>query len=147
MARAQRRIGRPGLPFWREGPAQIFIRTMYLQEKAGAIEPITVDGRHVALMPYNPAQRAAEQQEIAMAVHGLQLCAQFWPEEFKAFVDGKATMQALLAKLRVELVKFRDENTVKDAIDRISKLLGGTPPGGILKGAPPPSQAPQTVGA
>jgi hypothetical protein len=142
MARAQRRIGRPGLPFWREGPAQIFIRTMYLQEKAGAVEPITVDGRHVALMPYNPAQRAAEQQEIAMAVHGLQLCAQFWPEEFKMWIDGKQTMQNLLDKLRVELVKWRDPKTVNDAVQHISKLAGGQPPGGTGGGAP---AAPQTV--
>jgi hypothetical protein len=35
MARAQRRIGRPGLPFWREGPAKIFIRFKYLLERAG----------------------------------------------------------------------------------------------------------------
>jgi hypothetical protein len=37
MARAQRRIGRPGLPFWREGPAKIFLRFKYLLERAGAI--------------------------------------------------------------------------------------------------------------
>jgi hypothetical protein len=147
MARAQRRIGRPGLPFWREGPAQIFLRTMYLQEKAGAVEPITIDGKNVALMPYNPAQRAAEQQEIAMAVHGLQLCAQFFPEEFKMWVDGKQTMTNLLDKLRVDLVAIRNPSTVNAAVDHISKLVGGSPPGGIIKGAPPPSQAPATVGA
>ena len=137
MARAQRRIGRPGLPFFREGPAQIFIRFKYLLEKAGAIQPIKIDGKTIALMPYNPAQRAAEQQEIAMAVHGLQLCAQFWPEEFKAWVDGKSTMMALLEKLRVELVKFRSPDQVQGAIDHISKLLGGQPPGGQIKGPGP----------
>jgi hypothetical protein len=93
MARAQRRIGRPGLPFWREGPAKIFLRFKYLLEKAGAIKPIVVDGKAVSLMPYNPTQRAAEQQEIAMAVHGLQIAAQMWPEEYKLIVDGGATMQ------------------------------------------------------
>jgi hypothetical protein len=147
MARAQRRIGRPGLPFFREGPAQIFIRFKYLLEQAGAIRPIKIDGRTIALMPYNPAQRAAEQQEIAMAVHGLQLCAQFWPEEFKMFIDGAKTMAALLAKLRVELVAFRDPDTVNAAVSHISQLLGGSPPGGVIKGPAPPSQAPSTVAA
>jgi hypothetical protein len=138
MARAQRRIGRPGLPFFREGPAQIFIRFKYLMEASGAVRPIKIDGKTISLMPYNPAQRAAEQQEIAMAVHGLQLCAQFWPEEFKMWVDGKATMDALLDKLRVELVKMRKKDQVEAAVSSIGKLLGGSPPGGVIKGPAPP---------
>jgi hypothetical protein len=130
MARAQRRIGRPGLTFWREGPAKIFLRFQYLLQRAGVIQPVKVDGKTVSLMPYNPAQRAAEQQEIAMAVHGLQLCAQFWPEEFKVWIDGQATMKNLLDKLRVNLVKFRDKGTVEAAISHIHQLLGGAAPGG-----------------
>src|SRR6266581_354778 len=50
MARAQRRIGTPGLPFWREGPAKIFLRFKYLLEKQGAIQPVKVDDKTVALM-------------------------------------------------------------------------------------------------
>ena len=96
------------MPFWREGPAKIFLRFKYLLEKAGTIKPITVDGKAVALMPMNPTQRAAEQQEIAMAVHGLQIAAQLWPEEYKVNVDGSATMKALFEKMRIELIKFRD---------------------------------------
>lgn len=141
MARAQRRIGRPGLPFFREGPAQIFIRFKYLMEAAGAVEPIKIDGKTISLMPYNPAQRAAEQQEIAMAVHGLQLCGQFFPEEFKMWIDGKQTMDALLAKLRVELVKMRDPETVQKAVDQIGKLLGGTQPGAGAAPAQPGAPA------
>jgi Bacteriophage head to tail connecting protein len=144
MARAQRRIGRPGLPFFREGPAQIFIRYKYLMERSGAVQPIKIDGRTISLMPYNPAQRAAEQQEIAMAVHGLQLCGQFFPEEFKMWIDGKATMDNLLGKLRVELVKMRDPQQVQQAVDKISQLAGGQPPGGIIKGPAPPQ--PGTAG-
>lgn len=142
MARAQRRIGRPGLPFWREGPAKIFLRFKYLMERMGAVKPIVADGRAVSLMPYNPAQRAAEQQEIAMAVQGLQMCAQFFPEEFKAFIDGQGTMKALLDKMRVELVKWRSKDQVDAAVNRIGQLLGGTPPGGILKGPQPQQQVP-----
>jgi hypothetical protein len=130
MARAQRRIGRPGLPFWREGPAQIFIRTMYLMEKAGSVEKITIDGVAVALMPYNPTQRAAEQQDIAMLVHALQICAQFFPEEFKVQIDGAETMKRLLEKMRVmAMVKFRDQAHIAAAVEQIQKLTGGQAPG------------------
>jgi len=52
-ARAQRRIGTPGMPFWRD-LAQIFIRFKYLLEKSGAIVPVQVDGRAVSTQPINP---------------------------------------------------------------------------------------------
>ncbi|TAL43836.1 MAG: hypothetical protein EPN91_05625 [Salinibacterium sp.] len=129
MARAQRRIGRPGLAFWREGPAKIFIRFKYLLERSGAIHQITVDGKAVALMPMNPTQRAAEQQEIAMAVHGLQIAAQMWPEEYKLIVDGKATMKSLFDKMRIELIKFRDQKQVEGVLKQMTQLIGSTPPG------------------
>ncbi|MCK1445419.1 hypothetical protein IVB43_23830 [Bradyrhizobium sp. 48] len=129
MARAQRRIGRPGLPFWREGPAKIFLRFKYLLERSGSIKPITVDGKAVALMPYNPTQRAAEQQEIATTVQGLQLAAQLWPEEYKLIIDGKATMKALFDKMRVELIKYRDEKKVDGVLKQMAQLIGSTAPG------------------
>lgn len=138
MARAQRRIGRPGLPFWREGPAKIFLRFKYLLEKAGVIPPVQVDGRAIALMPYNPTQRAAEQQEIATAVQGLQLAAQLWPEEYKAVVDGTKSMKNLFDKMRIELIVFRDPEQVGQVLDRMQKLLGGQMPG---SGLPAPQVA------
>jgi Bacteriophage head to tail connecting protein len=137
MARAQRRIGRPGLPFWREGPAKIFQRFKYIQTKRGKVQPVKSDGKLISLVPYNPAQRAAEQQEIAMSVQFLQLCGQFFPEEFKMWIDGKETMLALMDKMRVLLVKVRPEDQVAGAVDQMQKLLGGTPPGGVIKGSSP----------
>ena len=50
MARAQRRIGTPGLSFWRD-LSQIFLRYKYLLEASKAIAPVQVDGRNVATMP------------------------------------------------------------------------------------------------
>jgi hypothetical protein len=137
MARAQRRIGRPGLPFWREGPAKIFMRFKYIQQKRGIVPEIKADGKAISLTAYNPAQRAAEQQEIAMAVQFLQLCGQFFPEEFKVVIDGQGTMKELMDKMRVKLVAFRPPDQVAAAIDHISKLVGGTPPGGVIKGQTP----------
>lgn len=130
MARAQRRIGTPGLPFWREGPAQIFLRFKFLLEKAGVIAPVKVDGKTVALSPYNPTQRGAEQQDIAMAVRFIEIAGQAFPEEFKAWVDGKKTMDAFIAKMRVTLIKFRSPKEVEAAIAQIQQLMGGATPGG-----------------
>ena len=137
MARAQRRVGTPGLPFWREGPAQIFLRFKYLLEAAGSIKPIQVDGRAVALLAYNPAQAAAEQQEVGQAVKAGQIISGFFPEGFKIHIDDVATSKALLEKMRVTLFKWRDPKDVQNAVDQISKIVGGrerpqapdTPPG------------------
>lgn len=133
LARAQRRIGTPGLSFWQEGPAQFFLRFKYILEKRGVIRPVQVNGNHVALAAVNPAQRAAEQQEIATAVRFIQIVAQAFPEEFKAYVDGKGTMEEFKKVMRVVLVKFRDPKQVEAAVGTIQKLLsprvapGGNP--------------------
>jgi hypothetical protein len=140
MARAQRRIGRPGLPFWREGPAKIFLRFKYLLEKQGVIKPIVVDGKTISLTPYNPTQRAAEQQEIAMAVHGLQIAAQMFPEEFKVQIDGGGTMTNLFDKMRIELIKFRNPDQVQKVLGQMQQLIGSTAPGA-------PGRAQPAVGA
>ena len=132
MARAQRRLGTPGLPFWREGPAQIFLRFKWLLEKAGAIQPIRVDGRAVATMPRNPAQAAAEQQEVGMAIKALQIIAPTFPEEFKMYCDGAGTMKAIVDKMRVGLIKWRNPDQVKQATAAIAQRAGarhaGAPP-------------------
>lgn len=126
MLEKQRRIGTPGMPFWREGPAQIFLRFKYLLEKRGIIEPVKVDGKLVALTPYNPAQRAAEQQEVAMALRFLALAGPNFPEEFRLMVDGGATMMAIADKMRVTgLVKFRDQKQAEGVIGMIAKLIEG----------------------
>jgi hypothetical protein len=134
MARAQRRIGRPGLPFWREGPAKIFTRFKYLLEKAQAIPIIKIDDKTISLMPYNPAQRAAEQQEIAMATQFATMMGQMFPEEWKLAVDGKKTMEAFAEKMRVSgLIQFRDPKAVAAVLGQMAQLVGGQQPGG---GAP-----------
>jgi len=125
MARAQRRMGGPGSAFWWEGPAKIFLRFKFLLESAGTIQPVTVDGRAVGLLPYNPATRAAEQQEIATNVQAIQICAQAFPEEFKIRVDGAKTMLNLIKKMRAKLIAFRDKDEVEGAVNQIAKLVGG----------------------
>src|SRR5581483_9909962 len=132
MARAQRRIGTPGMPFWQEGPAQYFLRYKYLLEKSGSIRPLQVDGRAVSTLPRNPAQAAAEQQEVGMAIKAAQFLAAMFPEEWKMYIDGKGTMDAILKKMRVTLLKFRSADQVDAAVKQISQLIGARPvPGGV----------------
>jgi hypothetical protein len=85
----------------------------------------------VALTPSNPAQRAAEQQEVAMAVRAIQILGQAFPEEFRIYVDGKMTIKAFLEKMRVTLLKERPEAEVKQAIGQMAQLLArhGAPTG------------------
>jgi len=124
MARAQRRVGTPGLPFWREGPANIFLRFKYLLEVSGAIAPLRVDGRAISTMPRNPAQAAAEQQEVGMTAKAIQLCGQAFPEEFKMYIDGAESIKAILAKMRVTLLKFRKPDQVQAAVKQMAQLVG-----------------------
>ena len=121
-------MGIPGLSFWREGPSKIFSRFQHLLEQSGAIAPIKVDGRAVATMPRNPAQAAAEQQEVASFAKAVQLLGAAFPEEFKANADGRATMDAVLAKMRVTLLKMRNKDDVASRRRPDGKTSGGRPP-------------------
>lgn len=136
LARAQRRIGTPGMSFWREGPAQYFLRFKYLLEAAGAIKPLKVDGRAVATLPRNPAQAAAEQQEIVKTMQIVQWCAQTFPEEFKIMVDGGMTMQNIAKKARLSLIEWRKKEHIQQAVDQMSKLIGDRPVPGTAASVP-----------
>lgn len=126
MQLAQRRIGTPGSSFWQEGPAEIFLRFKYLLEKRGVIEPIKVNGKVVSLEPYNPAQRASEQQEVMMFARFAELMGPLLPEEWKIETDGKATMLAVAQKMRVtDLWKQRSEADKKQALAAIMQLTEG----------------------
>ena len=126
LARVQRRIGTAGTSFWREGPCKIFLRYKYLLLKAGTIKlPKDKEGRLITTVPYNPTQRAAEQQEIATAIQCAQILAQMFPEEWRMWMDGKGTMKLFIDKMRTAgLLKMRDEAQVQQALQRISQLIG-----------------------
>lgn len=137
MARAQRRIGTPGLPFWRD-LSQIFIRYKYLLEKSGAITPVTVDGRSVATMPRNPAQAAAQQQELAEAARTAGILGGMFPEEFKINVDGRKTMENFIEKSRTgSVLAIRDLKQVQTAVDQMAQLAGARHEGSVDEAAVP----------
>ena len=139
LARAQRRIGTPGMPFWQEGPAQYFLRFKFLLEKSGSIQPLQVDGRAISTLPRNPAQGAAEQQEIVKTMQVATYFAQTFPEEFKVKVDGGATMDAIKKKARAGLLIFRKPEDVQKAIEQMSKLVGDRPVPGPTNQVPGPA--------
>jgi hypothetical protein len=125
LARTQRRIGTPGMPFWRD-LSQIFLRYKYLLEKSGTIKPIEVKGTAVATLPRNPSQAAAEQLEVNMAVKAIQITGPAFPEEFKSNVDGRGTMENIFKKMRVtDLIVMRPKEQVAAAVKQISQLVAG----------------------
>ena len=116
----------------------MFSRFQHLLEQSGAIKPMKVDGRAVATLPRNPAQAAAEMQEVAAAMKMIVFEAQTFPEEFKANVDGRATMEKLNEKTRTSpLIVLRDKEHVAAAVSQISKLLAGHGPQGQPGQTPP----------
>jgi hypothetical protein len=123
-ARAQRRIGTPGMPFWRD-LAQIFIRYKYLLEKSGAIRAVQVDGRAVSTQPLNPTQAAAKLQALAEAANTAATLGGIFPEEFKMNVDGRASMEEWIDEAGVgELLVLRPIDQVAKATDQMAKLAG-----------------------
>jgi hypothetical protein len=133
MALAQRRLGTPGMSFWREFACAIFTRFGYLLRERGIVEDHRADGKVVALWTANPMQRAAELQEVSDNLRTLQAIAALFPEEYKLRVDGMATMMALVEKTRSNLIKWRRDQDVQAAIGQITQMMGqggAAPPAG-----------------
>lgn len=145
MTLAQQRIGTPGLTFWREFCAGVFLRFLYLLEKAGQVEKVEIDvggtKKPIALLPYNPAVRASEQEDVALFARFAEISAGAFPEEWKYTTDGAKTIVNLANKMGVQtLWAQRDQQQTAQAIGNISKLLGGAAAGGpAIPGQAPPA--------
>ena len=137
MTMAQRRIGTPGMPFWKEYVAGVFQRFEYLLERSGDVEPIMVpDGqgvpRKLSMRPMNPAQIAADQQDVAQASRFLGIVMPTFPEESKMAIDGTKIIAKFREKMGVEdLVIMRSPQDVAAAVQQMQQLASGRP------GAPP----------
>jgi hypothetical protein len=146
MTMAQRRIGTPGLPFWREFVAGVFQRFEYLLERAGEIAPIIVPdqhglGRKLTMRPYNPAEIAADQQDVAQASRFLGIVMPTFPEESKLKIDGGQTIEKFRAKMGVEdLIVMRSPQDIQAAMQQIQQLAAGRP------GAPPAGAGQEPAG-
>ncbi len=136
-----RRIGTPGQPFWREFCAEVFLRFAYICEKRGVIKPVQVDGKTIALIPYNPAARAIEQNEVAAFARFVEIGGQAFPEEFKAYTDGEKSLDNLAKKIGADKIREkRDPEQMQGAVGMISQLMGGAVPGAPAMGGTPMPQ-------
>jgi hypothetical protein len=148
MTLAQRRIGTPGLAFYQEFCVGIFQRWVYLLEKAKQIQPVTYEGEGkkripISLIPQNPAQRSADQEEVALFTRFAQIGGAAFPEEWKIETDGRQTLQNVAKKMGVtKLWAQRSDDQKQAALANIQKLMSGTPasapaiPGGAGPAAP-----------
>lgn len=137
--RAKRRIGTPGKIFFKEGPAEVFKRFKHLLEERGTIQPVTIDGKAIALTPYDPTEQAQEFQEVQIAGRVLQMGQANFPQIMQVVVDPIATLKNIQRKLRDEIVVIRDEDQIAGAVQQLGPLLGGGGGGG---GMPPEGGAP-----
>jgi Bacteriophage head to tail connecting protein len=145
MTMRQQRIGTPGLAFWNEGPASIFVRFQYLLEKAGAILEVKIDGKVITLLPYNPAQKSVEQQEVAMFARFVQIAGEAFPEEFKLHSDGAQTIIKLAKKMGVDAIWVqRNAAQIAQALNQLKSLAQNTAP--AAPEIPGPQAPPADVG-
>jgi hypothetical protein len=148
MAMAQRRIGTPGERFWADGPAEIFLRFYWLAERRGTVSPIMNGEKLISVVPNNPTRRAQNQQMVAMASRGAQLASAFFPEEFKAKVDGAKAIDNIFRLLDVaDVFPAREAAQVSQAVNLIQQLQGGGGAQGLPAGAPGAAPAPMAIGA
>jgi hypothetical protein len=137
MMMAQQRIGTPGLTFWKEVPMEVFRRFRWLLQKDGKIpEGYNLNGLQVTLVPYNPTEAAQDNQKVAMATRLVEIGRTAFPQTFEAICDQAATLKNIKEKMRDELVVFRDQKGIGQAIDQFGSLLGGGGAPGAMPGVP-----------
>lgn len=130
MLMSQRRIGTPGRAFWAEFPAPVFQRFAYILEKRGTIRPIKVDGKAVALQPYNPAAKAVEQQDVQTAMRFVEFMNASFREASMALINAPETAANLKQKLGDQLVVLNDPEQIAGAIKQFAPLIAGGGMGG-----------------
>lgn len=142
MSMAQRKIGTPGLAFWREGPAEFFLRFYTLCLEGGLCKRVTNLNNEMALVPDNPTRQAQNQQKVAMVGRLGQLAAGLFPEEFKVKIDGAATIDKCIEAMGLEdMMPVRNPQQIAQATQLISQVAGGNQPQTPGTQLPPPGTA------
>lgn len=136
MVRSQRRIGTPGLKFWREGPYEIFRRFEYLLTADGKLSPIVVNGNKITITPNNPATQAQDAQKLQTAGNLLSAFKSYFPMTSQAAINERATMDKMKALSKDEVIVLRDEKETAQLVQGIlSQMSGGTGSEGGENGA------------
>lgn len=133
MALAQRRLGVPASSFWKEGPQEVFLRFDYLEMQRGNIEAIKVGDRTIGVVPYNPTERAKDQQEVQIAVRLGEIANMLFPQVAQVMIDGTKTLENLKKKLGDKTVQLRPAEEVKELMAQAMQAMQPPP------GAAPPA--------
>lgn len=119
MVRAQRRIGTPGLKFWREGPYQIYRRFEYLLDKHGVLKPLTINSTRISLTPNNSATQAQDNQKLVVASNLLGMVKQYFPMTSQAAIDEMRTIENMKNLVKDEVMIMRDPTQVEQFVAQI----------------------------
>lgn len=134
LQRAKRRIGTPGKVFFKELPMEVFLRFKHLLTARGVIADVKVDGKTIALTPYDPTEQAQEFQDVQIAGRILQMAQAYFGQTAALEIDGSATLKNIKDKLRDKIVVLRPKEEIEAAIQQFAPVLGGggggMPPGG-----------------
>lgn len=125
MVRSQRRIGTPGLKFWREGPYEVFRRFEYLLDKDGKLDPIEVNGSKITVTPNNPATQAQDAQKLQTAGNLLNAFKGYFPMTSQAAINERATMDKMKSLSKDEVIVLRDEQETNQLVQGILSQMGG----------------------
>lgn len=132
--RAKRRIGTPGLIFWREFPANVFLRFKWLLEKRMKIQPVKVDGKTVSLVPYDPTEIAQDHQDVNVARMILEVARTVFPQLAEVAIDPLETLKNIKKKLRDEVVVIRSQEELAQAVEVAAPIMGAGGGGGAPSG-------------
>lgn len=136
MVKSQRRIGTPGQKYWREFPAEVFLRYRYLLTERGILRPLQArGGTAVATRPRNPATKAQDNQELQTAAQILSYVKNFFPMTSQAAIDELATIANIIEKAGDKIIKLRDKTTVEKFIASMLQGAGSALAGGAAAGS------------
>lgn len=134
MIRAQRRIGTPGLHFWRVGPRAVFQRFAWLAEKDGLAKRPELSGHAVTLTANNPATQAQDNQEVQTALRLLGILKTYFPVTSQVAIDEMETATKLKDIMKDKLIVLRDAEDakalLKDVFSQMNSAQAGAAPGG-----------------
>ncbi len=126
MVRSQRRIGTPGLKFWREGPYEIFRRFEYLLTKDGKLAPIEIGGNKITVTPNNPATQAQDAQKLQTAGNLLNAIKGYFPMTSQAAIDEMATIENMKRLSKDDVIVLRDKETATQLVQQLlTQATGG----------------------
>jgi hypothetical protein len=123
MVIQQDRIGTPGYSYWHEFPYEVFQRFRYIGEVRGKVQAVQLEGG-MPLQPYNPAQRAHENQEVLQGLRLLQAVASTFPQTMPVIIDDQKTVENLKKRMGDEIVVLRAAAELKQAFENVGQLAG-----------------------